>query len=148
MPISIETDYEARIKNWKKIYIIFIALMVLISLAIFSNAFRIIGENTPFMLENCKWDVKKIISSGLSFSSQSSALIEAKKYVKNNYSDISISGEFEKCMGWMVEFKNNYTVTEKILVCRNGWIYIYEKKCERRDFIGSVIEFLKTLCGE
>ena len=148
MSIGLETGYEERMEKWKRIYIIFIVLMILIFFALLSDVFKIIKESTPFVLENCEWHEEKTISSAIVFSSQKSALEEAKKYVKGNYSEIFVSEEFEKCVGWLVEFKNNSTATKKILVCRNGWIYIYEKKCKRNDFIGSVIEFLKTLLGE
>ncbi|HIQ49929.1 MAG TPA: hypothetical protein EYH56_01905 [Nanoarchaeota archaeon] len=141
-------DYEERMKKWRIIYIIFIALMIFVFFTIFSNAFEIIKQNTPFILENCKWYEKEIISSGLEISSHKLALEEAKKYVKGNYSNISITEEFEKCIGWLVEFKNNFTVVEKIFVCKNGWIYIYEKKCEKKSFMEDIIELFKTKKGE
>ncbi len=149
MPIDVETDYEARIKKWKRIYIIFIALMIFISFAILSNVFGIMGENTPFMLEKCRWKTDKVITSGSRFISKDSALYEAKKYVSpENYSEISVTGEMEKCIGWLVEFKINSTVNEKILVCKEGWIYIYSKKCQKKDFISTLKEFFGMLIGE
>ena len=144
--MGIESAYEERMKKWKKIYFFLLLFMLLLFFSVFSNIFGLIHKETPFIMKNCKWKVEKEIFSGKSFTSKSLALQEAKKYFKDyNYTQISLTGEFTKCIGWLAEAKLNESVVAKVMLCRDGWIYVYKQYCKKKGVLDSIKDFLSVL---
>ena len=140
------SSYEEKTKRYKIIMFILTVFMIAVFFIFATHVHGLIKRETPYVLESCEWVLDENGELALvpgSVESERDALAQAKKILGDG--NFSVSGEYEKCAGWVVEKIEHNAIVGKILVCRNGYLYRYSLRCKRRGIVESLLDFFKMV---
>ncbi len=145
MELALES-YEQKQKRYKIIMFILTAVMIAMFFSFVSNVHQIIKKETPYILENCEWEMsgdRSLMFVPNFVNSEEKAIEEAKRlYGKGDY---IAEKEYEPCEGWIVSKIEKNVTQNKILLCRNGYVYHYKKICEKSGLFDSLLKLLQML---
>ncbi len=143
MKVDMETEYEKRVRRWKKIFFILTVFMVLGFSVFIADVYSVIKKKTPYVIENCEFVVENEYIGKKPVNIKD---VEARmKEYLFSYEIRNISFVFDPCMGWKGEAWKNNTIEKIITICEDGKVLIYKKECKKRDLPSSISNLIEML---
>ncbi len=136
-------SYEQKSKRYKIVLIVLTAVMFAMFFALISNIHNLIKEQTPYMMEECEWNIKgeKLAFVPGYISSEQKALEEAKKlFGEGNY---TVENEYDLCEGWSITKTEKGLELNKTIICKSGYVIEFEKKCRKPGIFEMILNLLK-----
>ncbi len=145
--MTFESGFEQKMRRYKIVVFILTVFMIVLFFIFVSNIHTLIKKETPYILEECKWELKKpgsLVFVPESITNEKEVIEKAKELIKENYT-FEVKSEYDECIGWVISGKQSNKTVEQILICKDGYVYHYDKICKKRGLIESLLEFFKMV---